>query len=519
VQVVVIQVAGGYPQYKFQFTFGVHMGVCSKMTPGQSVAAAVRNPEEHYTITIDKSERRTVGVKFDKNNLQVLNIDHGLVANWNKEHADEEVKVGDTLISVNGVTGDIRKTMEEFRGFRVHTAVLRKGPHHSKCQERAQIGFDVRRSVDSSKPIIIGYHGGCPDGCGAAHMMVTALRICYPSAVIECHPIGHGMQSFTSIVKPGAVVFSLDISPTLEDIDALKTASSLIIVDHHASEADTQQKLQEAIPTIVNLSDLGGKECGASLVAKMVQDVVTFEPKIVTMLHKMDVFAHTLPDELKTDYDFFRSFMIQNGERNVTIGLVTQMFANYEESLRRGREMFDAILARTDALALSAECVIDDADFRMYLVEQPAGCGPIDFPRYQQKIDELRSDIPTLFVTRTLTPLPTGMYNLGLRRAGSGVDISKVAAGLKSTPPFVSGGGHPYAGGAQSPTLVTRQEVIDLVGAAACSTLSFDVRRSVDSLPRLPARRVTCACHRDGWELLLSEEEGLRPALTCAECF
>merc|ERR1719443_77183 len=101
----------------------------------------------------------------------------------------------------------MRKMMEQFRDLREHNLCFKKGLSHRFA--------DICRSIDSSKPIIIGYHGGCPDGCGAAYMMETALRACYPSAVIECHPIGHGMQSFTSVVKPGAVVFSLDISPTL----------------------------------------------------------------------------------------------------------------------------------------------------------------------------------------------------------------------------------------------------------------------------------------------------------------
>jgi hypothetical protein len=203
----------------------------------------------------------------------------------------------------------------------------------------------------------------------------------------------------------------------------------------------------------------------------MVQEVVQFDQKVTAMLHKIDVFSHTLPEDMKTEYDFFRSFMIQNGERSVTIDLVAEMFSSTEESLRLGQGLFDAILARTDDLATSAECVTDDDDLRMFIVEQPSESGPIDLPRYQQKIDELTNDTPTLFLTRTHAPLPTGMYNLGLRRAGAGVDISKVAAALKRMPPFISGGGHPYAGGAQSRTLATREQIIELVGAAARESL------------------------------------------------
>lgn len=130
---------------------------------------------------------------------------------------------------------------------------------------------------------------------------------------------------------------------------------------------------------------------------------------------------------------------------------------------------------RTDALAASSRCVIDEQNFRMFLVDKPSDMGPIDFTRYQAKIDELKNETPTLFVTRDQSPLPTGLYNLGLRRAGDVVDISKVAQALKNMPPFVSGGGHPFAGGAQSPTLLTQDQVIDAVGAAATQSLGLAV--------------------------------------------
>jgi len=228
-------------------------------------------------------------------------------------------------------------------------------------------------------------------------------------------------------------------------------------------------KLQEAIPSIINLSDLDSLECGCSLVLKLLPEDMPIDRKVIAFLHKMDVFKFELPAELKTtqEYDLFRAFMIQNGERNVTVDLVEKMFTEYEESIRRGRELFDVTLARTDALARSAECIVDEPDFRLFIVEQPADHGPIDLPRYQEVIDEIKNDTPTLVVTRTHSPTPAGVYNLGIRRAGAQPDISKIAGSLKGVHPFISGGGHPFAGGAQSNALVTRKEIATLVAAAA----------------------------------------------------
>ena len=71
-----------------------------------------------------------------------------------------------------------------------------------------------------------------------------------------------------------------------------------------------------------------------------------FNSKVITMLHKMDVFSHTLPEGMKTGYDFFRSFMTQNGERSVTADLVAQMFLE-----RRGEPAAWAGVVRCDSRA------------------------------------------------------------------------------------------------------------------------------------------------------------------------
>lgn len=217
-----------------------------------------------------------------------------------------------------------------------HRAQPEKGTDraiHRDTQNHA--AFDIL-SIDSSVPIIIGYHAGCPDGCGAAYIVSTVLRERFPGAAVECVPIGHAASKFASVVKPRAVVFSLDITPSLGDLDALRAASAVIIADHHAGEEETLQKLQAALPGLVNLSDFSSDECGVSLAARMVEGLRRFNPDVIAMLHKMDVFKHPLPAHLVEDINPFRAFMIQNGERNVTIDLVASMFEQYEKACRPG---------------------------------------------------------------------------------------------------------------------------------------------------------------------------------------
>ena len=331
--------------------------------------------------------------------------------------------------------------------------------------------FDIGKDVDPSKPIFIGYHGGCPDGCASALMALMVLKILYPGAHIEMHAIFHGKKKNFPKIPKGCFVFSLDISPTEEDIKDLAVATKLIIADHHKGVAETQKVIEVNLGSmVVNLSDFTGNECGASLVAKMVKPYKDFDDETITMLHKLDVYKHPLPVELTEKYNYFKAFLIQHGERNCSIDLVEQMFSDKHACLEVGKKMHGEVVRETDALAANAQCIMHTKGFRVFLVDKHEHCGPIDMPRYQDMIDKLIIETPTLFLTRELALNQAGVYNTGVRRAGESVDIEKICALLNKKTPFfnfVSAGGHPYAGGVQSSKIPTREELIAaIVGAA-----------------------------------------------------
>ena len=71
-------------------------------------------------------------------------------------------------------------------------------------------------------------------------------------------------------------------------------------------------------------------------------------------------------------------------------------------------------------------------------------------------------DKRTLVLTQDVVPLPSGLFNLGLRRAGANLNVVDVAANFKRELAVASGGGHPFAGGVQCRTLLSRQEVVDM---------------------------------------------------------
>ena len=121
------------------------------------------------------------------------------------------------------------------------------------------------------------------------------------------------------------------------------------------------------------------------------------------------------------------------------------------------------MIQRTDDLASEFEQVAGTPEWRVLFVVQSAACRPIDLMHYQKRIDaHIDDDKRTLVLTQDLVPLPSGLFNLGLRRAGANLNIVDVAAKFKLEPSVASGGGHPFAGGVQCRTLLSRQAIVDM---------------------------------------------------------
>ena len=331
-------------------------------------------------------------------------------------------------------------------------------------------GLDLNL-IDDRQRILIGYHGGCPDGAAAAYMLSATLRKLHPSTRITIVPIGHRMQKFASAIEPGMLVFSLDVTPSMEDLEALRRADAVIILDHHVSEEEIQLNLARACANVINLSDNSGTQCATSMVSELTRGICDFDQDIVSMVHKMDVFAFELPCRLEDDFLGFKSYLVKRGERNVQMDLVEEMFANSARCISEGRELQTAMIRRTDELAGSLETVAETRGWRVLVATQAAHCRPVDFMHYQKRIDEQRIDNKrTLVLTRDLEPLPGGLFNLGLRRAGGNLDLSVVAAKFKLETGVVSASGHPFAGGVQSHNLFAREAVVEIAMCVMDST-------------------------------------------------
>merc|ERR1712146_469145 len=71
---------------------------------------------EYYQFTIDRSSGGKLGIDVDHEDnktLLVESISGGLVGDWNTAHPELQVRVGDRIVEVNGLKGDVLKMVEE----------------------------------------------------------------------------------------------------------------------------------------------------------------------------------------------------------------------------------------------------------------------------------------------------------------------------------------------------------------------------------------------------------------------
>merc|ERR1712048_71399 len=170
---------------------------------------------------------------------------------------------------------------------------------------------------------------------------------------------------------------------------------------------------------------------------------------------------------------------------NVSMDLVQDMFEDKKACISKGKVLADVIQSRTDSLAHNVKLVEETESWRVMYVKQSKACRPVDLMHYQKRLDELISVKPTLVLTQDEQALPSGLYNLGLRRAGDNLDVSKVAANLKLCEQIVSGGGHPFAGGVQSHQELEQQVVKEIAVKAK--------RQLLSASDETPSKDPTCA--------------------------
>ena len=323
---------------------------------------------------------------------------------------------------------------------------------------------DFKADLDGHTVYLV-FHGGCPDGCLAAYIIWREILANYhPARLILC-PTSHDTSN-ADMLEDGCTAIYADVGPTLSDIEKLKACRYVIVMDHHASQKKIMLELEKLVPNLYELSDYGGMECGATLVAKFCQSRVV--PKwIIHLFHHADVHAHALPEELLELNDSFKGFITQNGLGRCTIELVEELLDNPSGALERGARLYTVTAAYTRALFQQKKLLTETSLVSIYAVT-PHSPTALDLELYQSLIDGLATDKAVVFVTNNRERQSNGCWTAGLRRAGEHLAMDVVAQWLGTCNflGFKVGGGHPYAAGAQC-------ENFDVPVQAICDQLAI----------------------------------------------
>ena len=132
------------------------------------------------------------------------------------------------------------------------------------------------------------------------------------------------------------------------------------------------------------------------------------------------------------------------------------MLADADAALERGRQLYAQMAEHTGKVFARRSLQVDISEVSVWVAEfygadDKATTPAIDSELYQSLIDKMDSSKPVVFATLNRTQMSSGLWTVGLRRAGDALDVGVIAKKLGDCTElaFKTGGGHAYAAGAQ----------------------------------------------------------------------
>lgn len=275
--------------------------------------------------------------------------------------------------------------------------------------------------------VIVIYHGNCPDGFCAAHV----LRDEYPNA--EFVPATYGMPRPSVRLK---TVFLLDFSFPREDMLAMADeAVALITLDHHATAQDAlkgfdAECLRRGNFGVRTIFDMG--KSGARLTWEWSHPDAVNISWLVQYVEDRDLWRFALPHSREVNA-VIRSHPMDFATWD-SLSTIPNKYVNWDmlcqegaAILRREQQIIAEHVARAQTIILGGYAI--PAVNATTLFSDIAG--------------ELAQDAPfaVAYFRRA-----DGQYQWSLRSADGGLDVAVIAKTF-------GGGGHPHAAGFTSPTL------------------------------------------------------------------
>lgn len=336
----------------------------------------------------------------------------------------------------------------------------------------------------NGQQVHVVYHGGCPDGCMSALIMRNAIVENYKPSCLELWPTSHAGRNADKLTEGCTAIF-VDVSPTAEDEAQLRACRLVIVLDHHASATAALEQLQESLPLLANYSDVSGAECGVSLVNSFCASRLV-PARVIHLFHNHDVHTHELPEEVRRHKHAFKGFITQGGVGRCTIELVEELLADTDAALLRGGVIYERVAKYTRKIFEERRLWQDLPVVSVWAVDFGAeDAEAMDFDLYQALIDQLAGSKAVVFATLMRTPLSSGLWTTGLRRAGEHLDVGVVCQRLGGCAElgFKTGGGHPYAAGAQCEDFELSAELICMQIAEICTGMLTEALEPQKSLP------------------------------------
>lgn len=116
----------------------------------------VAEEDLEFSVTLEKASETELGVDVDAG-MMIENIDSGLFCKWNTENPESCVKVGDQVIGVNGVRGDLVALNAELRSSRtLKMLISRKASEPLAPRERDGRSSRSRKRARAKIPDPVG---------------------------------------------------------------------------------------------------------------------------------------------------------------------------------------------------------------------------------------------------------------------------------------------------------------------------------------------------------------------------
>lgn len=162
------------------------------LSKGTSSDIAVGVRWQEFEVTINKQESQSMGLDIDKadgKTMLVMNVKTGPVAEFNRRSEGDKVRVGDRIVIMNGVEGNVRDMLATLAERRQVTCKIRRPVEFraslAKAISNEKLGIDVDHGSDEHLSVIAIGKVGEGDSVLSKVSFRQTIRVGHPGVVVK----------------------------------------------------------------------------------------------------------------------------------------------------------------------------------------------------------------------------------------------------------------------------------------------------------------------------------------------